>query len=97
MVYNIFKLSRSRLFWMSIVVFFAGVVVYAIGISLNPNVFSNWVYVIPTSILSSLGMFLYQDDISELTECMKQDTVYMAWYSSVHFLAALITSAVIIN
>ena len=85
------------MFWMSIVVFFAGVVVYAIGISLNPNVFSNWVYVIPTSILSSLGMFLYQDDISELTECMKQDTVYMAWYSSVHFLAALITSAVIIK
>lgn len=89
--------GRGRMALVAFVVFIAGVVVYGIGISTSYCTVLDWLYVLPTSVLSSLGMFLYQDDITELTDAAKGDRVFMAMYSLVHLTAACITSYIILR
>lgn len=79
-------------------VFLFGGSVYTVG-ALQTDGSSVWdaIYTVPSAIISSLGMFVYQDDISELSENAKNDNFFMAMYSLAHFLAALITSFVLIR
>lgn len=92
------RITKKVLSWTVLVslaslVFGFGVWVYTVG-ALQTCGTSVWdaVYTVPNAIISSLGMFVYQDDISELSNDILQDSFFMAMYSVAHFLAACITS-----
>ncbi len=78
-------------------VFVAGVVVYVWGIAPSFSSVPDWLYAVPTAIISSLGMFVYQDDISELQDWAKSDSIYLMCYSFIHLAAAAITSWVVLK
>lgn len=84
--------------WLALLAFLLGVFVYTIG-SLQSDEMGLWdaIYTVPSAVISSLGMFIYQDDISELTDEVKKDSMFMGLYSIAHFLAALITSFFLIR
>lgn len=86
------------LLWISAAVFAAGVAVYTVG-ALQGESMGFWdaVYTVPSAIISSLGMFVYQDDISELSDRAKLCSEFMASYSIVHLLAAIITSLIMLR
>lgn len=86
------------LFKVSLAVFGAGVVIYTTG-ALQSERMGFWdaVYTLPSAIISSLGMFVYQDDISELSDRAKHCSEFMACYSLVHLAAAIITSLIMIR
>lgn len=90
--------SPTSLLWASMMVFLFGTLVYTIG-SLQGDSMGLFdaIYTIPSAIISSLGMFFYQDDISELTDEVKGNSIYMACYSLAHFFAAIIMSFVILR
>lgn len=91
-------LTSTRLFAFAVVIFIVGLVVYTVG-SLQSDQMGIWdaLYTIPGAIISSLGMFIYQDDISELSDAAKHNNTFMAIYSLVHLAAALITAVVLIR
>lgn len=84
--------------WFALAVFSLGFMVYTVG-SVQTGGVSIWdaVYTVPSAIISSLGMFVYQDDISELSSDILKDSFFMAMYSIAHFLAASITSFFLIR
>lgn len=92
------KAHFALLKWSALVTFILGASVYTVG-ALQTDGVSIWdaIYTVPSAIISSLGMFFYQDDISELAEEVKEDSFFMAMYSLAHFFAALITSLVLIR
>lgn len=92
------EIHLALLKWSALVTFILGASVYTVG-ALQTDCVSIWdaIYTVPSAIISSLGMFFYQDDISELAEGVKEDSFFMAMYSLAHFLAALITSLVLIR
>jgi len=92
------KVSSGHLFCLSVITFALGVFVYTVG-ALQSDEMKIWdaIYTLPSAVISSLGMFVYQDDISELTERVKTDSFFMALYSIAHFMAALVTSFVLIR
>lgn len=82
----------------SLVVFVAGCFVYTTGALQSDHMgLSDAIYTIPSGIISSLGMFVYQDDISELSDRAKHCSEFMACYSLVHLAAAIITSLIMIR
>lgn len=86
------------LLWSSVVVFVFGTAVYAVGSLQSERMgFCDALYTIPSAIISSLGMFFYQDDISELTDTAKTNSIFMACYSLAHFFAAVIMSFVVLR
>jgi len=93
---RIFTLTRLAV--IAVPVFLLGVVVYTLG-ALQHDSMGFWdaVYTIPSAVVSSLGMFIYQDDISELTDGVKANSRFMAMYSIAHFMAALITSFALVR
>lgn len=93
------KVSSSMLLVLSTLVFVAGLAVYTIGaMQADPDVsIFDALYAVPTAIISSLGMFFYQDDISELTDAAKDNSIFMACYALVHFFAAIIMAFVILR
>lgn len=92
------SLSYTTVFIVSLAVFLAGVGIYTVG-ALQSEYMGFWdaVYTIPSAIISSLGMFVYQDDISELSDRAKHCSEFMAAYSIVHLFAAVITSLLMIK
>lgn len=90
--------SPPYLLWASMFVFIFGTFVYTVGSLQSPTMaLADAIYTIPSAIISSLGMFFYQDDISELTDTVKGNSLYMACYSLAHFFAAIIMSFVILR
>lgn len=86
------------LLYMSAGVFLLGTAVYTVGSLQSDRMgFCDAVYTIPSAIISSLGMFFYQDDISELTDAAKTNSLFMALYSLAHFLAAVIMAFVVLR
>lgn len=92
------EISYTKVFVFTGFVFIAGVVIYTVG-ALQSERMGFWdaVYTIPSAIISSLGMFVYQDDISELSDKAKHCSEFMAAYSVVHLFAAVITSLIMIK
>lgn len=90
--------SYGLLLVLTAIVFVFGVVIYTVG-ALQSDIMGLWdaVYTIPSAIISSLGMFVYQDDISELSDRAKNCSEFMAAYSLAHLLAAIITSLIMIK
>lgn len=97
--YDINKyISPQLLLWASVMVFVFGTFVYTVGSLQSQSMgLADALYTIPSAIISSLGMFFYQDDISELTDTVKGNSLYMACYSLAHFFAAIIMSFVILR
>lgn len=75
-------LSSAFLIW------FLGVVVYIIGYYREDI---NGLYVVPSAIISSFRMFVVSHDMSRISSFIKNDSLYMAIFSLVHFSAAIIT------
>lgn len=92
------KIHLALLKWSALATFILGASVYTVG-ALQTDGESIWdaIYTVPSAIISSLGMFFYQDDISELADGVKEDSFFMAMYSLAHFFAALITSLLLIR
>lgn len=90
--------SPRLLLTTSFFVFIFGTIIYTIGSLQSESMgFCDAIYTIPSAIISSLCMFFYQDDISELTDIVKSNSTYMACYSLAHFLAAIIMAFMILQ
>lgn len=92
------QLTLSRLGTAALVVFLFGCFVYTAGTLHNsPMNLLDALYIVPSSVMASLEMFLYHNNINELTAAAHADRLYMALFGLAHFLAALITSSFILR
>ena len=81
------KLSK-QISWLSALVWILGVAIYVIGFYDNGvNGFS----VVLRAIIASFKMFVVSNELSRVPTVLQQDATYMALFSLIHFLAALIT------
>lgn len=81
------KISK-HISWLSIVVWGFGVWIYIVGFyDAGVNGFS----VVLRAIIASFKMFVVSNELSRVPVVLQQDATYMALFSLLHFLAALIT------
>lgn len=78
----------NNLMIISFTVWFLGVILYMFGLY---NEKLNWVYVIPSAIISAFKMFLVIHDYSRVQPFLREDVLYMSLFSIVHFCAAFIS------
>lgn len=88
--------TSFNMFKAAVLIFILGFIVYTTGALQHENMcLADAIYTIPSAIISSLGMFIYQDDISELSNEAKESGWFMALYSIAHTLAALMTAILV--
>ena len=83
-----FEWIENRLVVSSIFVWFAGFVVYMIGMYRYEL---NTLAIVPRAIIASFKMFAVTNEQARVSTIMQNDAIYMTLFSIVHILAAFIT------
>ena len=83
-----FEWIENRLLVSSIFVWFAGFVVYMIGMYRYEL---NTLAIVPRAIIASFKMFAVTNEQARVSTIMQNDAIYMTLFSIVHILAAFIT------
>lgn len=82
--------------YLAVAIYIAGVVLYLIGFNFEGSR-HNLVALVGRSMLSSLEMFVSHSDLVEVSPEWKDNFVYMAFFSLVHFLAVFINISLLFN
>ena len=85
---HVFESISKNLLFVSFLVWLSGVIVYLFGFY---KIELHWISVIPRAIISSFKMFVVAHDLARVSSCLQEDTLYMMFFSMIHFLAAFIT------
>lgn len=85
---RLLDMSTLTLLIVSALLWIAGFVLYTIGFYRDYLSFSS---VVPNSIISSFKMFLLNNDISRVSDVLKNDNTYMILFTLCHFFAVLMT------
>ena len=85
---GLFDFISNNILVISITIWFMGVVLYMLGLH---NACLNWLYVIPSAIISAFKMFLVMHDYSRVQPVLQKDVLYMSVFSLVHLCAAFIS------
>lgn len=80
----------------AIAVWAAGYILYFIGFCYEGTAASFWALLLRPA-LSSLEMFVSHSDLLEVAENCKENAVYMAFFSAVHFSAVAVSAAFAVN
>lgn len=84
----------QHLFLFALLVWFAGVCVYMVGLY---DVRLNFWGIAPRAVIASFGMFLASFELGSITEAFRTNACYMAIFSCVHFTAVTISLLFIIK
>ena len=77
-------------------VFIVGMVLFWIGFN-EKGCENNYVALFTRSALSSMEMFLSHSDLIEINEELHNNSVYMLFFSLVHFLAIIVSALVLVK
>ena len=72
---------------LALILWFIGVIVYMVGFYKESL---TGLGVVPRAIVSSFKMFVVSNDLARVDKLMQEDAIYMALFSLIHFIAALI-------
>ena len=85
---KIFNHLSRHLTFAAFLVWFFGVYIYVIGFYTKEV---NALSVVPRAIISSFRMFVVSNDLARIPSGLQKNSMYMTWFSLVHFAAAFIT------
>ena len=72
---------------LALILWFIGVIIYMVGFYKESL---TGLGVVPRAIVSSFKMFVVSNDLARVDKLMQEDAIYMALFSLIHFIAALI-------
>ena len=88
--------SKIPLWSIGMLVFIVGMVLFWIGFN-EKGCENNYVALFTRSALSSMEMFLSHSDLIEINEELHNNSVYMLFFSLVHFLAIIVSALVLVK
>ncbi|MCC8171500.1 MAG: hypothetical protein LIP00_06880 [Parabacteroides sp.] len=89
-------LEKNLFTYAAIAVWAAGYLLYFIGFCYEGTAASFWALLLRPA-LSSLEMFVSHSDLLEVAESCKENAVYMAFFSAVHFSAVAVSAMFAVN
>lgn len=89
-------LEKNLFMYAAIAVWAAGYILYFIGFCYEGTAASFWALLLRPA-LSSLEMFVSHSDLLEVAENCKENAVYMAFFSAVHFSAVAVSAVFAVN
>jgi hypothetical protein len=83
--------------YVAVVIFIGGFIVYFIGFTTGPEgpgTAGSWMAFILRPMMSSLEMFVSHSDLLEVSPEMKENALYMTFFSFLHFAAIAVTGII---